>query len=98
MTVGDHTRNVPVLSFIPQGPKVVRSGYCLLFSTLGLDLASLGCYPTQECGKFPLLVLSALSETIPKTLSWVSSTLAGHTDAKATCAVPYSAQVIPPGS
>lgn len=55
--------------------------------TLGLALASLGCSLTQACDEFPLL--SALSEAIPKTLLWDSSTLAGHTDAKATCAVPY---------
>lgn len=57
--------------------------------TFGLALASLRCSLTQACGEFLLLVLSALSEAIPKTLPWDSSTLAGHTDVKATCAVPY---------
>lgn len=57
--------------------------------TLGLALVSLGCSLTQACGEFPLLVLSALSEAIPKTLLWDSSTLAGHADAKAPCAVLY---------
>lgn len=78
LPVGDHTGMRLSFPLSSLGPGVAF-GEVLFAPSYSWPCPGLSVLLSHwACGEFPLLMLSASSEAIPKTLLWVSSTPAGH--------------------